>query len=52
MESASTRLLIAAGQLIRGGLPPRLACFASMAEPLTDDVDALAALKQLIDIAI
>lgn len=52
MESASTRLLIAAGTLIRGGLPPRLACFTAMAEPLTDDVDARSALKQLIDISI
>jgi nitric oxide reductase NorQ protein len=52
MESASTRLLIAAGLLIRGGLQPRLACYTAMAEPLTDDADALAALKQLIDISI
>ncbi len=52
MESASTRLLITAGRLISGGLSPRLACFAAMAEPLTDDADARAALKQWIDIAI
>jgi len=52
MESASTRLLIAAGHLIQGGLPPRLACFSAIAEPLTDDIDARAALKQLIDISI
>jgi nitric oxide reductase NorQ protein len=52
MESASTRLLIAAGLLIRGGLSPRLACFTAIAEPLTDDADARAALKQLIDISI
>lgn len=52
MESASTRLLITAGRLISGGLPPRLACFAAMAEPLTDDAEARAALKQWIDIAI
>ncbi|MDB5106358.1 MAG: ATPase family protein associated with various cellular [Fibrobacteres bacterium] len=52
MESASTRLLIAAGLLMRGGLPPRLACFTAIAEPLTDDIDARAALKQLIDISI
>jgi nitric oxide reductase NorQ protein len=51
MESASTRLLIAAGLLIKGGLNPRLAVFVAMAEPLTDDVDARSALKQLIDIA-
>lgn len=52
MESASTRLLIAAARLIAGGLPPRLACFSAMAEPLTDDADARAALKQWIDISI
>jgi nitric oxide reductase NorQ protein len=52
MESASTRLLVAAGRLIQAGLPPRLACFSAMAEPLTDDPDALAALKQWIDISI
>jgi nitric oxide reductase NorQ protein len=52
MESASTRLLVAAGRLIKAGLPPRLACFSAMAEPLTDDPDALAALKQWIDISI
>lgn len=49
METASTRLLVAAGKLIIGGLPPRLACFTALAEALTDDADARAALKQLID---
>jgi nitric oxide reductase NorQ protein len=52
MESASTRLLIATARLIAGGLPPRLACFSAIAEPLTDDDDARAALKQWIDVSI
>lgn len=52
LESASTRLLIAAARLIAAGLPPRLACFSALAEPLTDDVDARAALKHWIDISI
>lgn len=52
MESASTRLLIAAAHLIQGGLEPRLACLTAIAEPLSYDLDARAALKQLIDISI
>lgn len=49
METASTRLLVAAGKLVGAGLPPRTACFTALAEALTDDLDARAALKQLID---
>ena len=49
METASTRLLVAAGKLVSAGLPPRAACFTALAEALTDDPDARAALKQLID---
>jgi nitric oxide reductase NorQ protein len=52
METVGTRLIVAAGRLIAGGLPPRLACFSAMAEPLTDDGDARAALKQWIDASI
>ncbi|MCA9582776.1 MAG: CbbQ/NirQ/NorQ/GpvN family protein, partial [Myxococcales bacterium] len=36
-ESASTRLLVSAGLLIRAGLNPRLACEVAIVEPLTDD---------------
>jgi nitric oxide reductase NorQ protein len=49
METASTRLLVAAGKLVSAGLPPRAAGFTALAEALTDDLDARAALKQLID---
>lgn len=52
MESASTRLLVSAAKLITRGVPPRLACMAAIAEPLTDDGDARKALRQLIEIAI
>ena len=47
-ETVSTRLLVDAARLIQSGLPPRLACRVAIAEPLTDDADTLAALKDLI----
>ena len=50
MESVSTRLLVSAGKLIAAGVPSRLACHSAIAEPLTDDEDALAALRQMIDL--
>jgi nitric oxide reductase NorQ protein len=50
LESVSTRLLVDAGKLIAGGLPPRLAGHAAIAEPITDDADALDAIKQVIDL--
>jgi nitric oxide reductase NorQ protein len=52
LESASTRLVVAAAHLIQSGLSPRLAAFTAMAEPLTDEVEARTALKQLIDIVL
>jgi nitric oxide reductase NorQ protein len=52
LESASTRLVVAAGKLIVAGVPPRLACLTAIAEPLTDDVEARAAIRQVIDLAI
>ncbi len=52
LESASTRLLVAAGQLIAAGVPPRLACITAIAEPLTDEPDALAAIRQVIELSI
>ena len=52
MESVSTRLLIAAGKLIAAGIPPRLACTAAIAGPLSDEPEALAAITQLIEISI
>lgn len=52
IESVSTRLLVAAGTLIRAGTPPRLACVSAIAEPLTDDADARAAIRQVIELSI
>lgn len=52
MESASTRLLVAAARLITRGVPPRLACASAIVEPLSDDPDALTALRQVVEISI
>jgi nitric oxide reductase NorQ protein len=52
LESASTRLVVAAGKLIRAGVPPRLACVTAIAEPLTDEPDARAAIRQVIELTI
>ncbi|RMF18983.1 MAG: CbbQ/NirQ/NorQ/GpvN family protein [Gammaproteobacteria bacterium] len=48
-EAASTRLLIYAARLIHSGVPTREACYATIAEPLTDDPDTLQAIRDLID---
>lgn len=52
VESVSTRLLVSAGKLIHAGVPPRLACLSAIAEPLTDDADARAAIRQVIELTI
>ena len=52
IESVSTRLLVAAGRLIQAGVPPRLACFTAIAEPVSDDTDALGAMRQVIELGI
>ncbi len=49
-ETVSTRLLVDAAILIESGLPPRLATEVAVAEPLTDDIDTLEALKDLISL--
>jgi nitric oxide reductase NorQ protein len=51
LEPASTRLLVGAGKLIAAGVPPRLACFTAISEPLTDDGDAQAAIRQVIELS-
>ena len=48
-QARRARLLVAAGRLIARGVPPRLACQSAIAEPLSDDPDALAALDDEID---
>jgi nitric oxide reductase NorQ protein len=49
-EVASTRVLIAAGQLVGEGLAPRLAARAAVAGPLTDDPSVAAGLAEMIDL--
>ena len=49
-EVASTRVLIAAGQLISEGLGPREAARAAIAGPLTDDADMTRGLAEMIDV--
>ncbi len=50
-EPPSTRLLVDAAKLIRAGLEPRLACNTAVAEPLTDDPEVLAALREVVALA-
>lgn len=52
LESVSTRLLVAAGKLVHAGVPPRLACFTAIAEPVSDDPEALGAMRQVIELGI
>lgn len=51
-ETVSTRLLVAAARLIRAGLPPRSACRAAIVEPLSDDAETIAALGDIVDLAL
>ncbi|MCA9544741.1 MAG: CbbQ/NirQ/NorQ/GpvN family protein [Myxococcales bacterium] len=51
-EGASTRLLVDAAQLIRDGLPPRLAGRVAIVEPLTDEAEVRQALGELVDLAL
>lgn len=48
-EAVSTRLLVYAATLIRGGLAPLEACRAALVEPLTDDEETAAALMEVVD---
>jgi nitric oxide reductase NorQ protein len=48
-EGASTRLLIYAARLIRGGIPFKAACTAAVLQPLTDDDRIQETLTDLID---
>jgi nitric oxide reductase NorQ protein len=51
-EAASTRLLVYAATLVRSGLPLRESCHAALVEPLTDDAETLAALREVIDVTL
>lgn len=47
-ETVSTRLVVNAASLIRDGLPPRLSCDVALIQPLTDDSETAAALRDLV----
>jgi nitric oxide reductase NorQ protein len=49
-QSASTRLLVSAGALIREGLNPRLACDVAIVQPLTDDLELACALRDVANL--
>jgi nitric oxide reductase NorQ protein len=51
-ETVSTRLLVDAAKLIHNGLPKRLAVHVAVVEPLTDEPETIAALKDLCDLMI
>ncbi len=48
-EGISTRLLVYAATLIRGGVAPRDACRMALVRPITDDVDIRATLDHAVD---
>lgn len=47
-ETVSTRLLVAAATLIHCGLPPRLACDVAIVQPLSDELEVVAALNDAV----
>ena len=51
-ETVSTRLLVDAAKMIHSGLPKRLSVHVAVVEPLTDDLQTIAALKDLCDLMI
>ncbi|MGQ9514658.1 MAG: CbbQ/NirQ/NorQ/GpvN family protein [Thermoproteota archaeon] len=48
-EGASTRSLIYAGQLIKSGIEPKIACQVAITNPITDDVEMQNAIRSLIE---
>jgi nitric oxide reductase NorQ protein len=50
-EVPSTRVLIAAARLVRGGIAPREACYAAIVSPLSDDPILAGAMRDLVDAA-
>ena len=47
-ESASTRLLVSAARLVRGGLPLSTACRTAIVDALTDDLPTAQALGEIV----
>jgi len=50
-ERASTRLVVDAARLIKAGMEPRSAAAAAICEPLSDDPEILAALREVVSLA-
>ncbi len=50
-ETVSTRLLVGAARMIAGGVSPRTACDVAIVQPLTDDPDVVAALRDGVALA-
>lgn len=48
LEVPSTRLLVATGRLIAGGIDPKTACRVGLLAPLSDDPDLTAAMNELV----
>lgn len=51
-ETVSTRLLVYAATLMKAGMNPRRACYVSIAEVLSDDLEIIQTLKDLIDLSL
>lgn len=51
-ETASTRLLVHAAQLIQAGLGPRQACDAAIVSALSDDADIATALRDVVRLCV
>ena len=49
IEAPSTRLLVATGRLIAGGIPAPQACRAAFVGPLTDDPDLVVAISDVVN---
>lgn len=47
-EGVSTRLLIYAGELLRQGVSPAMACEAAVTRPITDDPDMQRSIQELV----
>lgn len=50
LEVPSTRLLVATGRLIAGGIDPKTACRVGLLAPLSDDPDLTAAMRDLVEL--
>ncbi len=49
-EGAGTRLMVYAGMLMAGGLPPRTACEGAITNTVTDDEEIAASIEDILDI--